>query len=67
MQADQGCVGGEHMHRVVEFKKFLVRIDKVQGVAHQTTRRGAHKNIQAFEAEIRSWGKDRNDDSEPFI
>jgi hypothetical protein len=30
-------------------------------------RRGAHKNIQALEADIRTWVKDRNEDPEPFI
>jgi hypothetical protein len=30
-------------------------------------RRGAHKNIQALEADIRAWVKDWNEDPKPFI
>ncbi|WP_327241044.1 IS630 family transposase [Streptomyces sp. NBC_01318] len=105
-------------HRAVEFKKFLIRIDKevpahlqvhlivdnygthkTPGIrawlakrprfelhftptgsswinqverwfgylAHQMIRRGAHKNIQALEADIRAWVKDWNEDPKPFI
>ncbi|MGW3882206.1 hypothetical protein ACWEC4_19075 [Streptomyces sp. NPDC005055] len=36
-------------------------------LAHQMIRRGAHKNIQALEADIRAWVKDWNDDPKPFI
>ncbi|MEV4233485.1 IS630 family transposase, partial [Streptomyces bobili] len=34
---------------------------------HQMIRRGAHKNIQALEADIRAWVKDWNEDPKPFI
>jgi hypothetical protein len=70
-------------HRAVEFKKFLVRIDKEVPahlqtwinqverwfgyLAHQMIRRGAHKNIQALEADIRAWVKVWNEDPKPFI
>jgi transposase len=105
-------------HRAVEFKKFLIRIDKVVPahlqvhlivgdygthktpairawraehprfeldftptgscwinqveqwfgyLAHQMIRRGAHKNIQALEADIRTWIKGWNEDPKPFI
>ncbi|MFE9404833.1 IS630 family transposase [Streptomyces sp. NPDC006530] len=105
-------------HRAVEFKKFLIRIDKQVPahlqvhlivdnygthktpaikawlakhprfelhftptgsswnnqverwfgyLAHQMIRRGAHKNIQALEADIRTWVKDWNEDPKPFI
>jgi hypothetical protein len=30
-------------------------------------RRGAHKNVQALEADIRIWIKNWNDDPKPFI
>jgi hypothetical protein len=30
-------------------------------------RRGAHKNVQALEADIRAWVKDWNQDPKPFI
>ncbi|MER6146798.1 hypothetical protein [Streptomyces hirsutus] len=33
----------------------------------QVIRRGAHKNVQALEADIRAWVKDWNEDPEPFI
>ncbi|MFI8880786.1 IS630 family transposase [Streptomyces sp. NPDC055243] len=36
-------------------------------LAHQMIRRGAHKNIQALEADIRHWVKDWNHDPKPFI
>ncbi|WP_443063355.1 IS630 family transposase [Streptomyces sp. NBC_00445] len=36
-------------------------------LAHQMIRRGAHKNIQALEADIRAWVKDWNEDPKPFI
>ncbi|MET7790304.1 hypothetical protein ABZS93_27440 [Streptomyces sp900116325] len=36
-------------------------------LAHQVIRCGAHKNIQALEADIRAWVKDWNEDPKPFI
>jgi hypothetical protein len=33
----------------------------------QMIRRGAHKNVQALEADIRAWIKNWNDDPKPFI
>lgn len=36
-------------------------------LAHQMIRRGAHKNIQALEADIRAWVKEWNKDPKPFI
>ncbi|WP_438289547.1 IS701 family transposase [Streptomyces sp. HUAS TT7] len=39
----------------------------VRLLAHQMIRRGAHKNIQALEADIRAWVKDWNEDPKPFI
>ncbi|MFJ4428874.1 transposase [Streptomyces bobili] len=36
-------------------------------LAHQMIRRGAPKNIQALEADIRTWVKAWNEDLKPFI
>ncbi len=36
-------------------------------LAHQMIRRGAHKNIQALESDIRTWVKNWNEDPQPFI
>ncbi|WP_409471681.1 hypothetical protein [Streptomyces sp. HC307] len=36
-------------------------------LADQKIRRGAHKNVQALEADIRAWVKDWNEDPKPFI
>ncbi|MFE9923035.1 hypothetical protein ACFYQA_16035, partial [Streptomyces sp. NPDC005774] len=36
-------------------------------LADQMIRRGAHKNVQALEADIRAWVKDWSEDPRPFI
>ncbi|WP_420803165.1 IS630 family transposase [Streptomyces spiramyceticus] len=36
-------------------------------LADQMIRRGAHKNVQALEADIRKWVKNWNEDPKPFI
>ncbi|MGY5052064.1 hypothetical protein ACWDE0_41870 [Streptomyces sp. 900105755] len=36
-------------------------------LAHRMIRRGAHKNIQALEADIRAWVKDWNNNPKPIM
>ncbi|MFW6724212.1 IS630 family transposase [Streptomyces sp. MAR4 CNY-716] len=57
-----------HMHFTPTSSSWINQVERWFGIlADQKTRRGAHKSVQALEADIRAWVKDWNEDPKPFI
>ncbi|MGY4740727.1 hypothetical protein [Streptomyces sp. B21-108] len=68
------AIGREPNHRNpmvqygVDGSPWINQVERWFGfLADQKIRRGAHKNVQALEADIRAWVKDWNEDPKPFI
>lgn len=56
------------MHFTPTDSSWINQVERWFGfLADQMIRRGAHKNVQTLEADIRAWIKNRNDDPAPFI
>jgi transposase/transposase-like protein len=57
-----------HMHFTPTGSSWINQVERWFGfLADQKIRRGAHKNVQTLEADIRAWVKDWNADPKPFI
>lgn len=57
-----------HMHFTPTGSSWINQVERWFGfLSDQMIRRGAHKNVQALEADIRAWIKDWNADPKPFI
>jgi transposase len=57
-----------HLHFVPTGSSWLNQVERWFGfLTDQMIRRGAHKSVQALEADIRSWIATWNDDPKPFI
>ncbi|MEY9988551.1 transposase/transposase-like protein [Streptomyces sp. V4I8] len=57
-----------HMHFTPTGSSWINQVERWFGfLADQKIRRGAHKNVQVLEADIRAWVKDWNEDPKPFI
>src|SRR6267143_31439 len=57
-----------HMHFTPTGSSWLNQVERWFGfLTDQKIRRGAHKSVQALEADIRSWIKAWNDDPKPFV
>ena len=57
-----------HVHFTPTGSSWINQVERWFGyLAHQMIRRGAHKNIQALEADIRTWVKAWNEAPKPFI
>jgi transposase/transposase-like protein len=57
-----------HMHFTPTGSSWINQVERWFGfLADQMIRRGAHKNVQALEADIRRWVKNWNEDPKPFI
>lgn len=57
-----------HMHFTPTGSSWINQVERWFGfLADQMIRRGAHKNVQALEADIRAWIKNWNADPKPFI
>jgi hypothetical protein len=56
------------MHFTPTGSSWLNQLERWFGfLTDQKIRRGAHKSVQALEADIRSWIKAWNDDLKPFV
>jgi hypothetical protein len=56
------------MHFTPTGSSWINQVERGFGfLADQMIHRGAHKNVQALEADIRAWVKDWNEDPKPFI
>ena len=57
-----------HMHFTPTGSSWLNQVERWFGhLTDQKIRRGAHKSVQALEADIRSWVKAWNEDPRPFV
>ena len=57
-----------HLHFTPTGSSWINQVERWFGfLTDQMIRRGAHKNVQALEADIRAWIKNWNDDPKPFI
>jgi transposase/DNA-binding CsgD family transcriptional regulator/transcriptional regulator with XRE-family HTH domain len=57
-----------HMHYTPTYSSWLNQVQRWFGLlTDQMIRRGAHKNVQALQADIRSWIATWNDNPTPFI
>jgi transposase len=57
-----------HMHFTPTGSSWVNQVERWFGfLADQMIRRGAHKSVQALEADIRAWVANWNDDPKPFI
>jgi len=57
-----------HMHFTPTGSSRLNQVERWFGhLTEQKIRRGAHKSVQALEADIRAWVKSWNDDPKPFV
>jgi transposase len=57
-----------HMHFTPTGSSWLNQVERWFGhLTEQKIRRGAHKSVQALEADIRAWVKSWNDDPKPFV
>ncbi|MEU5547822.1 IS630 family transposase [Streptomyces sioyaensis] len=57
-----------HMHFTPTGSSWINQVERWFGfLADQKIRRGADKNVQTLEADIRAWVKDWNEDPKPFI
>ncbi|WP_225079778.1 IS630 family transposase [Streptomyces sp. CoT10] len=57
-----------HMHFTPTGSSWINQVERWFGfLADQKIRRGAHKNVQSLEADIRAWVKDWNADPKPFV
>ncbi len=57
-----------HLHFTPTGSSWLNQVERWFGfLTDQKIRRGAHKSVQALEADIRSWIKAWNDNPEPFV
>ena len=57
-----------HMHFTPTGSSWLNQVERWFGyLTDQMIRRGAHKSIQALEADIRDWTKAWNEDPKPFV
>ncbi|MET8215054.1 hypothetical protein [Streptomyces hirsutus] len=56
------------MHFTPAGSSWINQVERWFGfLADEKIRRGAHKNVQALEADIRHWIKNWNEDPKPFI
>jgi transposase len=56
-----------HMHFTPTSSSWINQVERWFGfLADQMIRRGAHKSVQALEADIHAWIKNWNDDPKPF-
>ncbi|WP_406277486.1 hypothetical protein [Embleya sp. NBC_00896] len=59
---------GFHMLFTPTGSSWINQVERWFGfLADQMIRRGAHKNVQNLEADIRAWVKDWNEDPKPFV
>ncbi|CAM5719153.1 IS630 family transposase [Streptomyces hirsutus] len=57
-----------HMHFTPTGSSWINQVERWFGfLTDQMIRRGAHKNVQALEADVRHWVKNWNEDPKPFI
>jgi len=57
-----------HMHFTPTGSSWLNQVERWFGfLTDQKIRRGAHKSVQALEADIRSWIRSWNDNPKPFV
>jgi transposase len=57
-----------HMHFTPTGSSWLNQVERwFAHLTEQKIRRGAHKSVQALEADIRAWVKSWNDDPKPFV
>jgi transposase len=57
-----------HLHFTPTGSSWLNQVERWFGfLTDQKIRRGAHKSVQALEADIRSWIKSWNDNPKPFV
>nr|WTB28798.1 IS630 family transposase [Streptomyces sp. NBC_00830]WTB32538.1 IS630 family transposase [Streptomyces sp. NBC_00830]WTB33258.1 IS630 family transposase [Streptomyces sp. NBC_00830]WTB33651.1 IS630 family transposase [Streptomyces sp. NBC_00830] len=57
-----------HVHFTPTSSSWINQVERWFGfLADQMIRRGAHKNVQTLEADIRAWIKNWNEDPKPFI
>ncbi|MFB7329774.1 IS630 family transposase [Streptomyces sp. NPDC056190] len=57
-----------HVHFTPTGSSWINQVERWFGfLADQKIRRGAHKNVQVLEADIRAWIKDWNADPKPFV
>ncbi|MDT0343693.1 IS630 family transposase [Streptomyces litchfieldiae] len=57
-----------HLHFTPTGSSWINQVERWFGfLSDQMLRRGAHKNVQALEADIRAWVKNWNKDPKPFI
>lgn len=57
-----------HMHFTPTGSSWINQVERWFGfLADQAIRRGAHKSVQALEADIRAWAKAWNENPKPFI
>jgi len=57
-----------HLHFVPTGSSWLNQVERWFGfLTDQMIRRGAHKSVQALEADIRTWIASWNDDPKPFV
>ena len=57
-----------HLHFTPTGSSWLNQVERWFGyLTDQKIRRGAHKSVQALEADIRSWINSWNDDPKPFV
>jgi transposase/transposase-like protein len=57
-----------HMHFTPTGSSWINQVERWFGfLADQAIRRGAHKNVQNLEADIRAWVKDWNENPKPFV
>ncbi|MEZ0088885.1 transposase [Streptacidiphilus sp. EB129] len=56
-----------HLHFTPTSSSWINQVERWFGfLSDQMIRRGAHKNVQALEADIRAWVKDWNENPKPF-
>jgi transposase-like protein/transposase len=56
-----------HLHFTPTSSSWINQVERWFGfLSDQMIRRGAHKNVQTLEADIRAWVKDWNDNPKPF-
>ena len=57
-----------HMHHTPTYSSWLNQVERWFGyLTDQLIRRGAHKSVQALEADIRTWMQQWNSDPKPFV
>ena len=57
-----------HMHFTPTYSSWINQVERWFGLlTDKKIRRGAHRSVQALEADIRAWAADWNTDPKPFI